>query len=205
VPDSETRNAGVSREKRGANAEWLPRPTFSLRVGNGAAVSHATAARVSFDSMREGEVTAVTYPRVYADFNGLVSSARTPARHAVALDTFGTLRELSNAGVRLREGDRIIVYDWSDDTEDLEGHGTVYFDADMHLWFVELDERGVMYVAAYDRTSDRRFLCLGCRTDLAADMPDSARPVPGLTACDHCGRSIGAALAPPPRRTDNPE
>jgi hypothetical protein len=36
--------------------------------------------------------------RIYADFNGLVRGPRNPDRTAVVLDTFGSLRDLSNAG-----------------------------------------------------------------------------------------------------------
>lgn len=63
--------------------------------------------------------------RIYADFNGLVPGPKRPDRTAVVLDTFGSLRDLSNASVRLRDGLALIGVDGSDDDEDLEGHGTV--------------------------------------------------------------------------------
>jgi hypothetical protein len=69
----------------------------------------------------------MTYPRIYADFNGHDWSLRHPGRHAVALDTIGSLQALSNAGLRLRDGVRLIVYDYSDDEEDLEAEATVRF------------------------------------------------------------------------------
>jgi hypothetical protein len=145
----------------------------------------------------------VTHPRIYADFNGLRSSARTPGRRAVALDTFGTLRDLSNAGLRLHEGDPLVVYDWSDENEDLEGHGTTYFDAHMLIWFVELDERGVLYVPAHDRTRDRRFLCLECRADFEANASDAGVVSSRAATCGQCGTPIDEAFTPP-KPTESP-
>jgi hypothetical protein len=62
--------------------------------------------------------------RIYADFNGLVKSPRNSGRTAVVLDTFRSLRDLCNAGLILSEGLPLIAVDWSDENEDLEGHGT---------------------------------------------------------------------------------
>ncbi|HLM59214.1 MAG TPA: hypothetical protein VK308_00280 [Pyrinomonadaceae bacterium] len=66
--------------------------------------------------------------RIYADFNGLRISPRNHERSAVALDTFGSLRDLSNAGIKLKEEMPLIIFDWSDENEDLEGHCTAYYD-----------------------------------------------------------------------------
>ena len=66
--------------------------------------------------------------RISADFNGLVSGVVNPARIAVVLDTYGSLRDLSNAGVVLSPGLALVAFDESDDDEDLEGHGTAQHD-----------------------------------------------------------------------------
>ena len=72
----------------------------------------------------------MTAARIYADFNGLVRGVRNPDRIAVVLDTFGSLRDLSNAGLVLKEGLPLIAFDESDEKEDLEGHGTAQYDTD---------------------------------------------------------------------------
>jgi len=66
--------------------------------------------------------------RIYADFNGLVCGVVDPSRTAVVLDTFGSIRDLSNAGTVLSVGLPLVTYDESDETEDLEGHGIAQYD-----------------------------------------------------------------------------
>src|SRR6187200_2399503 len=108
--------------------------------------------------------------RIYADFNGLGRSCVNPERTAVVLDTFGSLRDLSNAGVVLEPGLPLIAVDASDEDEDLEGHG-----------FVEFDEQGGRYVPAGDRTAVRKFLCVRCA--------GSRRPT---RRCSRTGASVAA-------------
>ena len=112
--------------------------------------------------------------RIYADFNGLVSGPRNPERRAVVLDTFGSLRDLSNAGLVLQEGLPLIAVDWSDDDEDLEGHGTAQYDREQAWWVVEFDELGVRYVPAGDRSPVEKFLCVSCRQPLPITTPINA-------------------------------
>src|SRR3954464_2422500 len=81
-------------------------------------------------------------PRIYADFNGLCEPNRTDRPSAVALDTLGTLRDLTNAGLRLAEGLQLTVYDWSDQEEDLEAEATARYDPDGGLWWAELGAKG---------------------------------------------------------------
>lgn len=137
-------------------------------------------------------------PRIYADFNGLVAGVRDPTRVAVVLDTFGTARDLSNAGVTLHEGCELIAYDWSDDEEDLEGHGTAHFDPLHRWWVAEFDEEGVRYVPKRDRTPVTMFRCICCRQEIpprqaaATILPGSASDV-----CPSCSTPIFAAIAPP--------
>lgn len=86
--------------------------------------------------------------RIYADFNGLVPSPTRPDGLAVVLNTMGSLRELSNAGIRLTEGLPLIGVDASDDLEDLEGHGVARYDGVNQWWLIDFDEQGVRYVPA---------------------------------------------------------
>jgi len=134
-------------------------------------------------------------PRIYADFNGLVAGVRNPARTAVVLDTFGTVRELANAGIVLYDGLELIAYDWSDDHEDLEGHGAAYFDPARKRWVAEFDEQGVRHVAQKDRTPVTSFHCVSCRLDLS-DRIDVRRGADGKI-CPDCGTPVDAPIAPP--------
>jgi len=55
--------------------------------------------------------------RIYADFNGLVDGVVNPKRTAVVLDTFGSLRDLSNAGIVLSVGLPLVAFDESDESD----------------------------------------------------------------------------------------
>lgn len=118
-------------------------------------------------------------PRTYADFNGL---GKPYGRLAVALDTAGTVRDLSNTGLRLAEGIVLTVYDWSDEDEDLEAEATARYDPDDRLWWAELGPDGDAYVPKRDRAVDSRFLCLGCRYDLAFDPGNRGGRAPWVGA-----------------------
>ena len=136
-------------------------------------------------------------PRIYADFNGLRHPNCTGGRLAVALHTLGTLRDLTNAGLRLAEGLRLTVYDWSDEEEDLEAEATARYDADAKLWWAELGPAGYEYVPKQDRTMNPHFLCLGCRHDLASDPAAWGEWAPKATVCLFCGTAVAEAIAPP--------
>lgn len=131
--------------------------------------------------------------RIYADFNGLVAGPRNADRTAVVLDTFGSLRDLANAGVVLVEGLPLIAVDWSDDEEDLEGHGTAQFDACRQWWVVEFDAQGVRYVPAGDRTTPSAFRCVQCRASLDITAPSFR----ASATCPHCGTRLTRPLDPP--------
>jgi hypothetical protein len=133
--------------------------------------------------------------RIYADFNGLVQGLRDPHRTAVVLDTLGTLRDLSNAGIVLREDLPLIAVDASDDKEDLEGHGTACYDLARKRWLLEFDAQGVRYVPAGDRTPVDTFRCVHCAA-LFTDHIVQGRSGPA-GVCSFCGTSVFAALAPP--------
>lgn len=140
----------------------------------------------------------MTTLRIYADFNGLVSGPSNPSRVAVVLDTFGSVRDLANAGVLLHPGLPLIAVDWSDEAEDLEGHGTAQFDWKRGWWVVEFDELGVRYVPAGDRTENGQFLCLGCRNDVGTAAATLAR-ARAENRCPKCGEPLDSPIRPPPR------
>lgn len=133
--------------------------------------------------------------RIYADFNGLVRSSNNPERVAVVLDTFGSARDLANAGVKLYEGLPLIGVDWSDENEDLEGHGIAKYDKEHKWWVIEFDETGVRYVPAGDRTVIKKFLCVSCRKDLGPAI--SAHELATAESCPECGTPIFASLEEP--------
>ena len=130
--------------------------------------------------------------RIYADFNGLVQGVKNSARTAVVLDTFGSLRDLSNAGLILSEGLPLVAVDVSDEEEDLEGHGTAQYDPGRKCWVVEFDEVGVRYVPAGDRSLVKEFICVNCRQPFPVEKVRS----PGAS-CPSCGTNVLAAYAPP--------
>ena len=136
-------------------------------------------------------------PRIYADFNGLGGSYRFPGRLAVPLDVIGSLRDLSNAGIRLQDGLRLRIFDWSDEDEDLEADATVYFNDEEGVWMAELDESGYVYVPKGDRTPDRRLLCFGCRRDLAGALTRISARTESGELCPYCGTPVNASLARP--------
>ncbi len=133
--------------------------------------------------------------RIYADFNGLVRSPTEPGREAVVLDTFGSARDLANAGVRLHEGLALVGIDSSDDEEDLEGHGVARFDEERKWWVIDFDEVGVRHVPAGDRSPVEQFLCVSCRKNLGPAI--AARQLALADSCPECGTPIFAPLAEP--------
>jgi hypothetical protein len=133
--------------------------------------------------------------RIYADFNGLVAGCRNPDRTAVVLDTFGTLRDLCNAGVVLSVGLPLVAVDWSDETEDLEGHGTAQFDTENRWWVVEFDELGVRHVPAGNRDEPGIFLCVSCRRDILSMLGSSGHAF--SRNCPSCDTPVRAPLEPP--------
>ena len=105
--------------------------------------------------------------RIYADFNGLGPSLRNPNRLMVPLDTWGSLRDLMNAWIRLREGTTFVIYDQSDETEDLEADVSVFYDAPQKRWIAEISDAGIRYVPRQPPEETAEFMCWGCRKNLA--------------------------------------
>jgi hypothetical protein len=138
----------------------------------------------------------MTHPHIYADFNGLERIAASPPRYSVALDTLGTLRDLSNAGIRLVDGLQLLVWDESDETEELEGEAAARFDLESGVWWADLMPEGYRYVPKCERAPILSFLCFGCRRDLGTGNGTGGW-APRAQLCPYCGTDIRAAIAPP--------
>lgn len=195
-----------SRRRHGhPRAEGVHRHRFRHdRTGRLAALPRPSSVRRGLERFRRTTRTMDTL-RIYADFNGLIEAPHDPRRMAVVLDTFGSARDLANAGVLLTVGLPLIGVDESDESEDLEGHGTAQYDPERKWWVIELDAVGVRYVPAGDRTPVQAFHCVMCRTDLGPfmDLSHSAgtslpRDARGVPRCSTCGAPIDAPLRPPP-------
>lgn len=135
--------------------------------------------------------------RIYADFNGIDRPAVANGCLAVALDTMGSVQDLSNAGLRLTEGLRLTIWDASDEAEDLEADATARYDAAADIWWADLGDGGYRYVPAKNRDADPRFLCLVCRADIASQGTARGAVVTAGKVCPHCGTPMSAAIAPP--------
>ncbi len=135
-------------------------------------------------------------PRIYADFNGYRTSPRDKTRHVVPLDTYGSWNYLSNAGIRLADGMKLIIFSDSDEFEDLESNVTVYWDKRAKKWMAELDKEGYRYVPL--REEDRKekiFHCYFCQAPL-----DDFIHIHGLnpkTHCPLCNHLLFTPIAPP--------
>lgn len=54
-----------------------------------------------------------------------------------------------------------------------------------------------------DRTPQQRFLCLGCRRDLASALTADEYGFPRVDSCPDCGTAITAAIAAPSAAGDH--
>jgi hypothetical protein len=126
-----------------------------------------------------------------------MGSPRDAARSIVPLDTWGSLRDLSNAGIKLHEGLKLVIHMDSDEVEDIEADAVTYFDRERNWWYAELESE-IRDVPAYER-SVTQFLCLGCRSDLG---PEALAPGTAVRKryeqCPSCGQPVQAAIATPP-------
>lgn len=78
--------------------------------------------------------------RIYADYNGIRGPEGGPL--TIPLDTLGSLRDLTNAGIRLRDGTALTVVDASDEEEDLEADAAAHYDATAGVWLAVLGPEG---------------------------------------------------------------
>ena len=133
-------------------------------------------------------------PRIYADFNGVQESPRKLERHAVPLDTWGSLTGLANAGIVLREGLRLTIWSDSDESEELEADTEVYWDVEQKCWMAEIDERGHRYVPAR-RQAPVPLVCVSCRAPLEEVI--TRRGLRWGDPCPSCGEAIHRPVLPP--------
>ena len=103
------------------------------------------------------------------------------------------LRDLANAQLRLREGVRLIISDWSDDQEDLEADARARFDTELGMWWA-LGAEGYRYVPAAERTNDAVFLCVMCRCPLDEHIRKNGLEVGD--ECPACKTPIHAPIIP---------
>lgn len=141
--------------------------------------------------------------RINADFNGLDQWTDDASRVGVPLDTLGSLRDLSNAGIRLTVGLPLCIWDQSDEDEDLEADAiaefvpSLYRDREVPAWVATYPRGALRYVATRHTPDDPRFLCLGCRRDLAALKLPIAAQVDSTINCPYCRTHCAAAIARP--------
>lgn len=133
--------------------------------------------------------------RIYADFNGLQHSLRTPGYTALYLHYFGSMADISRARLRLYEGLELDVYSDSDETEDLEATGVVYFNRVARQWFAEFEGHAIRYVARSPEPGGPQFPCWNCGTDIYRWLTEGG--VKLKANCPHCGRGIDELLRPP--------
>ena len=125
-----------------------------------------------------------------------MSSSRNENFSAVPLDTYGSLKDLTNQQIRLQEDMVIIIYMDSAEGEDLKVNCTVYYDAKRKWWLAEFESDKIRYVQAHEDLWKRKeFLCFQCRQDLEPYFRENGRNA-GMV-CPNCGLSIlNAILAP---------
>lgn len=137
----------------------------------------------------------MNYPRIYADYNGIQISPRNISRRAVPLDTFGSLKELSNAGIRLQNEMKLVIYDYSDEVEDLESNVVIYWDTRRKVWLAEIIDEEIIYISKRDRQVVTEFLCLKCRSQIQDYI--AKHGMNNSTVCPYCGEKIISAIEPP--------
>ncbi len=134
-------------------------------------------------------------PAIYADFNGMQESSRSPELCAVPLHTMGSLMDLSRLGLVLSDGLALTIHMDSDKNEDIEATATVYFDPGFQQWVAEIDRSLIRDVPMYDRESDLSFPCASCGAALS--LSTEARGLSFDDGCPKCGKPINAPLSPP--------
>jgi hypothetical protein len=107
----------------------------------------------------------------------------------------GTLRDLATAGLVLREGLRLTIYDWSDETEQMEADAIVYYEPERQRWMAEFDEADFRYIPACERFATRPLVCLRCRALLEEVI--AQRGLHWGDRCPSCGEAIHRPIAPP--------
>ena len=133
--------------------------------------------------------------RIYSDFNGLQKSIRTDGFVSLYLHYWGTLKDLSRLQLKLFEGMRISVYSDSDEKEDLEATGTVYYDRNANQWFTEFSQNDIKYVPTILETGSDQFLCWSCQKDLSLYFKTHGLSIGDI--CPNCDVEFHEILKPP--------
>jgi hypothetical protein len=135
-------------------------------------------------------------PIIYADFHGLHPSARVPGLSAIMVDTYGSLRDLTNQQAQLKENMPLIIFMDSDFDEDIEADAVAYYDRNLGMWMAEIDYDKIRDVPLHTAIwNERRFLCFSCHQDLEPYFAQHGRNAE--TRCPHCSTSIMTAVAAP--------
>lgn len=124
-------------------------------------------------------------PAIYVDFHKSIASPWTPGHWAVPVVCSGTLDDLSQLGLRLREGLRAVVF-----FEDVEYDGVARFDLQSRRWYFEHDDSTLRYVTPHDY-GPSIFLCWSCRRATTYSRLDCGE------RCPYCNADLGALWAPP--------
>jgi len=134
-------------------------------------------------------------PRIYADFNGLFRFSVEPEVLRVPLDAYGTLCSLAKARFTLTPGAQLVIFDPTDDLEDLEADATALFEEEQSRWVAEIDYKGYRYVPTHGVLAHPSLQCVRCGASL-----EEIIKMYGLaqrTACPVCGAKAQTPILPP--------
>lgn len=134
--------------------------------------------------------------RIYADFNGLQGSPNAPAVEWVPLDTWGTLCDLTVAGIILTEGMRLTIYSDSSEEEDLEADTVARYSRELNCWVAEIDSSGIR--EALTRGHEvKQLVCVACKKALDGFVREQG--LNDKTRCPSCGTIVHLPILPPNR------
>ena len=139
--------------------------------------------------------------RIYADFNAQLDPGGPGRPGLVCLERLGTLRDLCDARIRLREGLPLLLYTDSTEDEDIEIEAIARWIADPAaanggIWAGEFAPAAFRDVPKYrDRDVLEWFPCGACGFNLADDIRRSG--LNSSTTCPQCGVRVHSPIAPP--------
>ena len=136
-------------------------------------------------------------PRIYADFNAIEYPTDGSSYALLPLTGYGTLASLSRHGLRLTEGQPLILFEPND----------IECDATAHFEQTRADPVGTLgeWVALISKNEFRNIVgdeelslqhpCFGCGVDLNNQEPPGWRSYKEV--CNVCGTPVMAPLLPP--------
>ncbi len=131
-------------------------------------------------------------PKIYADFNAALPTERDDESYVIPLTTYGSLRELSNLGLCLRDGLELIVYMDSDENEDIEADAVVRYSTKYKCWLAVI--HGEIRDVPITNNEFSTFCCSKCKYELYPIIKN------GLNigdTCPKCNTPIHSVIAPP--------